>query len=126
MKLFPALLFSTLLLLQPKFSIAKADVSATYAGGGNSVGIRITVGSPAPMAFIILQTAPSGVKLISANPKPVNGMGNSSSKWLFKQPKSGSYTINMKFSKPVSPGQLHGEIRYRHPGNQAMITKKIR
>ncbi|WP_028580843.1 hypothetical protein [Desulfogranum japonicum] len=125
MKYYLTFLFSCLFLLQPTFSLAKPEVSANYQGKGNSATISVKVGSPAPMAFIILQTAPPGVKLVSATPKPVNGLGSSSAKWLFKQPRSGSYTISMQFSKPVSPGQLQGEIRYRHPGNQAMITKKI-
>ncbi|PIE57764.1 MAG: hypothetical protein CSA33_06875 [Desulfobulbus propionicus] len=125
MKNILALLLSSILLLLSDHGFANAGVSAKYVDRGDVVQICIHVSSPAPPAFIVMQKHARGVHLIAANPLPVNGLGKPAAKWLFRRPASGNHTIVLRFSKPIAPNQVKGEIRYRHPGNQAMITKNI-
>lgn len=115
-------------LLTPLVLHAKTDVSGSYQhGGGGHVTIIIKVSEPPPMAFIVLQHLPQGVKLLAANPRPSgSGNGSSSVKWLFKHARPGKHTLEMQLSKSVDPKQLRGEIRFRHPQSGAMITRKIR
>lgn len=115
-------------LLTPLVLHAQTDVSGSYQyGGGEHVTIKIKVSKPPPMAFIVLQHLPKGVKLVSADPRPSgSGKGASSVKWLFKHARPGMHILKMRFSKPVDPRQLSGEIRFRHPKSDAMITRKIR
>ncbi len=115
-------------LLTPLVPYAKTDVSGSYKhGGGDHITIQIKVSAPPPMAFIVLQHLPKGVKLLSADPRPSgSGKGASSVKWLFKHARPGKHKLKMQLSKPVDPKQLRGEIRFRHPQSGAMITRKIR
>ena len=115
-------------LLTPLVLHAKTDVSGSYQhGGGNNVIIKIKVSEPPPMAFIVLQHLPKGVRLLSADPRPSgSGKGASSIKWLFKHARSGKHILKMHLSKSVDTKQLRGEIRFRHPQSGAMITRKIR
>lgn len=107
----------------PQLLHAQADVSGSYQSAGTDVRIQIRVSNPAPMAFIVLQYLPKGVKLLSASPGP-SGKGGQV-KWLFKHPRPGVTTISMKLSKPVQKQQLRGEIRFRQAKGSAMITRNI-
>ena len=115
-------------LLTPLVLHAQTDVVGSYQdGGGKHVTIKIKVSEPPPMAFIVLQHLPKGVKLLSAVPGPSgSGKGASSVKWLFKHARPGKHKLKMQLSKAVDPKQLKGEIRFRHPKSGAMITRKIR
>ncbi|PIE66447.1 MAG: hypothetical protein CSA26_00825 [Desulfobacterales bacterium] len=109
--------------LFPQLVHAGGDVSGSYQSAGTDVRIQIQVSNPAPMAFIVLQHLPKGVKLVSASPKPL-GKGKQV-KWLFKHARPGVTTISMKLSKPVEKQQLKGEIRFRQAKGSAMISKSI-
>ncbi len=93
--------------------------------GAKDATINISVGKPAPMAYIVLMQLPRGVDIVSAQPAPGKGSGGNV-KWLFSNVRPGNQSISMKFSKPVSPGQLRGEIRFRQGKSNAMITTPIR
>ncbi len=103
---------------------AGSNVSGRYAGGGTNVSINLSVGSPPPAAFIVLQQLPSGVQLVSASPAPAGASGQQV-KWLFKHPRSGGANISMRLSKPVAINQLRGEVRFQHPQNGKMFTQRI-
>lgn len=124
-------LFSTVcvaLLILSLTGWAQADVSGYYqTGGGQDVTIHITVGQSPPMAFIVIQQLPKGVSVLSASPQPSGfKRGGSQVKWLFKHAQPGKMTLSLQLSKPVARNRLQGEIRYRHPGSGAMMSKKIK
>lgn len=110
----------------PQHLHAKNSVTGRYQGAGSDqVTIQLVVSDPAPMAFIVLQRLPKGVRLLSASPNPSGGTKGATVKWLFKHARPGNHTVVMRLSMPVAPGQLQGEIRFRHPDSGAMITTKI-
>ncbi len=100
-------------------------VSGSYQFKGNHVLIHVMTDPPAPRAFIVMQSLPPGVKIVSAHPRPQNFMPNGA-KWLFSNMEPGKIVIDMQLSRPVPPKLLKGEIRFRKPGNNAMISSPIR
>jgi hypothetical protein len=104
---------------------AGTNVSGHYAGGGTNVTINLSVSSPPPAAFIVLQQLPAGVQLINASPAPAGANGQQI-KWLFKHPRAGGAGISMQLSKPVTTNQLRGEIRFQHPKNGKMFSQRIK
>ncbi len=104
---------------------AETSVSGSYGGGGTKVNINLSVGSPPPAAFIVLQRLPSGVQLVNASPAPA-GANSQQIKWLFKHPRSGGTSIRMQLSQPVAVEALQGEIRFQHPKNGQMFSQRIR
>lgn len=116
------------LLLLANLAVAAPGVSGKYvAVQGGSGRIQVTIASPPPAAFIIQQSLPQGVQLVSASPAPKGHDPKASQvKWLFKQPQPGVLTINMQFSKPITAPMLRGEIRFRDPKSGKMFTKMIK
>lgn len=104
---------------------AETTVSGSYAGGGTKININLSVGSPPPAAFIVLQRLPSGVHLVHARPAPAGANGQQI-KWLFKHPRSGGASISMQLSQPVPVNALQGEIRFQHKKNGQMFSQRIR
>lgn len=107
---------------------ARADVRAAYLqGGGNTVTIRVEVTKPAPAATIVLQRFPAGVRLLSADPSPADVEPTTgTARWFFKRIRPGRNTISMHLSRPVSPKELSGIIRYHEPGTGKMVRVTIR
>ena len=102
-----------------------ANVSGRYLDGGTSdIRLQLTVGRPAPTAFIVIQKIPRGTELLSATPPPASGAGPVV-KWLFKRPRPGSFLVRMQFSGPLSVRQMEGTISYRHPGNGTPVLTRI-
>lgn len=106
---------------------AQADVTGRYlAGSDNDVRIQLTIQSPPPAAFIVLQHIPPGVTIVDVSPRPAGfQQGGGTVKWLFKRPGPGVMTLLLRFSQPVALNRLAGEVSYRHPGSDALITTKI-
>jgi len=106
---------------------AQTDVMGRYlAGSDNDVRIQLTIRSPPPAAFIVLQHIPPGVTVTDVSPRPSGfRQGGGTVKWFFKRPEPGTMTLLLRFSQPVALNRLYGEISYRHPGSDALITRKI-
>ncbi|MBM9538083.1 hypothetical protein [Desulfobulbus alkaliphilus] len=108
-------------------SWAQTDVSGRYlAGGGHDVRIQLTIQTPPPAAFIVLQHIPPGVTIVDVSPRPSGFQpGAGTVKWFFRRPAPGTMTLLLRFSHPVALNRLAGEISYRHPGSEALITRSI-
>lgn len=103
---------------------ADTNVSGKYGGGGSKVTIKLSVASPPPAAFIVLQQLPTGVQLVGASPQPA-GVSGQQVKWFIKHPNAGGSSISMQLSQSVSTKQLRGQIRFKHPRTGKMLTGRI-
>lgn len=106
---------------------AQTEVTGRYlAGNGNDVRIQLSIQSPPPAAFIVLQHIPPGVTVVDVSPRPSGfQQGGGTVKWFFKRPGPGTMTLLLRFSQPVALNRLAGEVSYRHPGSDALITRSI-
>ena len=108
-------------------AFADTDVAGRYLGGGGSdIQVLLTIQSPPPAAFIVLQQIPDDVKILAASPAPSGFQQKGGTiKWLFKRPLPGSVILSLQLSRQVQENQLVGEISYRHPRSGVLITRKI-
>ena len=115
------------ILLVATHAFAETEVTGRYlAGGGSDVQILLTIQSPPPAAFIVLQQIPSDVKVLSATPAPAGLQQEGGTiKWLFKRPQPGSIILTLQLSKQVPDNLLMGEVSYSHPRSRAIIKHKI-
>lgn len=73
------------LLLLPVTGIAQESVSARYLGvSGDTVRLRLTIGSPAPQSLILEQYLPPGAKAVATSPSARQAGNSGVVKWLFK------------------------------------------
>ena len=115
-----------MLLLPGAVRAANLVVSGQYESTGTTLVISVQVGSPPPVAFIVLQHLPTGIKVIQATPRPAGQNRQTGTlKWFFKKPQVGRHTLTIKLSEPVSKNRLRGEIRYRHPISGKMVSSEI-
>ena len=108
-------------------AFADSGIAGRYLGGGGSdIQVLLTIQSPPPVAFIVLQQIPDDVKILAASPAPSGFQQKGGTvKWLFKRPVAGSVILSLQLSRQVPESQLLGEISYRDPRSGALITKKI-
>lgn len=117
----------SLLLLMPRTSGAAASVSAVYTQAqGTLLAVEIRIGVPPPASLILVQNLPSGVSLLGAQP-PANNInpGKGEAKWLLRGITPGQFTIRMTLDRPVNPGDISGEIRFKPAQGGGMQTLPV-
>lgn len=106
---------------------AAEPVSARYLGvSGNTVRLRLTIGSPAPQNIILEQYLPSGAKLVTAAPPARQARNSGVVKWLFKRVSPGSIDVSMQVMPPAAARNVSGTLRYRLPESGKMREVPIR
>jgi len=108
---------------------ARADEAVTcryLQQEGDEISVELNIKSPAPASVIIMQQLPPGIMIVSASPAPrKSNPAKGEAKWLLKGPQPGSLKISMHLDRPVRAGQVTGEIRYKDPTTDGMITMPI-
>ncbi|MFV0439289.1 MAG: hypothetical protein ACK5PS_18060 [Desulfopila sp.] len=93
---------------------AAEPVSARYVGvSGDTIRLRLTIGSPAPQNIILEQYLPAGCQLVSASPPTRQARGSNVVKWLFKGISPGTIEVVMRVNPPEAAKRVNGSLRYR-------------
>lgn len=125
------LFFLALLLLfaQPKQLFAgDALISGRYlSAASQDIQLQITVASPAPTTLIVIQNLPGGTVIDTASPSfNQYDAGKGEVKWLLTHVGPGGYSVGLHLARPLVPGGISGEIRYKDPRTGRMITLSVR
>ena len=117
-----------LLALPTPLCAAGALVSGQYLSAtGQDIQLQITVASPAPTTLIVVQNLPAGTVIETASPAfHQHDAGKGEVKWLLTQVKPGRYVLNLHLSRPMFPGGISGEIRYKEPASGRLINLPVR
>lgn len=95
-------------------------VSGHYLQGvGKEIEIGLEIGAPAPMLVIVIQNLPGGIGVVGSKPElkkydPEKGVA----KWLLNKVAAGRMTVSLQLARPVGPGEISGEIRYRNEAGE--------
>lgn len=107
-------------------ALAAEPVSASYLGvSGDTVRLRVTIGSPAPQNLILEQYLPPGAQMIGSSPSARQVKNSGVVKWLFKNISPGNIDVSMRVSPPAAAKNVGGTIRYRMPGGGKMQELRI-
>jgi hypothetical protein len=111
------------MLAWPLFAGAGELVSGRYLDlGGNEVRVELTIGSPAPASIILIQNLPKGVMVTASSPELKKySPGKGQAKWLFRKVAAGKQIVSLTLDRPVTKGEISGEIRYRDVAGK-MVT----
>lgn len=106
--------------------LASEPVSARYLGvTGDTVRLRVTIGSPAPQSLILEQYLPPGAQMVGSSPSARQVRNSSVVKWLFKNVTPGDIDVTMRVSPPAAAKNVGGSLRYRMPGGGEMQELRI-
>lgn len=127
----PSLLFLALLALlslPSPLSASEALISGQYlSAAGQDIQLRLSVASPAPSTLIVIQNLPTGTMIESASPAfHQYDASKGEGKWLLTHISPGRYILNLRLARPVAPGQISGEIRYKDPASGRLTSLPIK
>lgn len=103
-------------------------VAARYAPRNANAGVlQLTIAAPAPSMIIVSLTLPQGYDILGARPTFKKRSRKSRQiKWLLKEVTPGKRAISFQLSAPFSFSQLHCIVQYMEPGDEKMITLKVK
>ena len=118
-------LFLSMLVL-PLLAGAGELVSGRYHDlGSNEVRVELSIGRPAPASIILIQNLPVGVKVIASSPELKKySPGKGQAKWLFRKVAAGKKIVSLTLDRPVTKGEISGEIRCRDAAGK-MVTVQL-
>lgn len=107
-------------------ALAAAPVSAKYIGiSGDTVRLRISIGSPTPQSMILEQYLPPGAQLVDSSPAARQVRNSGVVKWLFKKVSPGNIDVSMRVSPPGAARKVGGTLLFRMPGGGKMQELRI-
>jgi len=116
----------TTLIIPDDIAAAAEPVSARYLGvSGDTVRLRITIGSPSPQNMILEQYLPPGAQMVGSSPSARQVRNSGVVKWLFKNVSPGNIEVSMRVSPPAAARNIGGILRYRMPGGGKMQEVRI-
>jgi len=116
----------TSLIIPDGIASAAEPVSARYLGvSGDTVRLRITIGSPSPQNMILEQYLPPGAQMVGSSPSARQVRNSGVVKWLFKNVSPGNIEVSMRVSPPAAAKNIGGTLRYRMPGGGKMQELRI-
>lgn len=127
----PGLLLLTLLLLllpPTPLRAGEASVGGHYlSGAGQDIQLRVTVAGPAPTTLIVIQRLPAGTVIEAASPAfQQYDAGKGEVKWLLTHVSPGRYLLGLRLPRPLAPGAISGEIRYKDPASGRLTYVPVR
>ena len=122
------LLISVLILLAPPALWAGELVNCKYVtADGNNIRLEITVKAPPPASIIFVQRLPKGVGIKNSSPRFMKfNKKRGEAKWLLKQPKPGTLSVNMTLDNSIKAGSISGEVRYKDTQSGRTVNLKVK
>lgn len=106
--------------------LAADPVNASYLSvSGDTVRLRLIIGSPAPQSLILEQYLPPGATMIGSSPSARQVRNSGVVKWLFKGISPGTIDVSMRVNPASAARSVGGTLRYRMPGDGEMRELRI-
>lgn len=100
-------------------SRAEPVTARLYQSGGTVTFIELSLTPPAPATLIVEMKLPSGVEIVKSVP-PVSKQTKNTIKWLLKNIKDSSYTVQLETGAKLDLGASQVKIRYRNRDSGSM------
>lgn len=101
--------------LLPALLQAASGITARYVQAqGTQLVIEISAGSSPPVSAILIQHLPPGVRILGSQPEAKHySEKGSKAKWLFRNLRPGTSTVNMTLDRAVTKTEISAEIRFK-------------
>lgn len=106
----------------PVLSRAETVTARLYQTDDSRTVIEINLTSPAPPTLIVEMRLPPGSQLIRSTPHfSKQNKKNNTIKWLFKNVKKNSLSIELVTQSKIDLGATSAQVRYRSRGSGTLI-----
>lgn len=106
----------------PVLSRAETVTARLYQTDDSRTVIEINLTSPAPPTLIVEMRLPPGSQLIRSTPHfSKQNKKNNTIKWLFKNVKKNSLSIELVTQSKIDLGSTSAQVRYRSRGSGTLI-----